>query len=130
MTIPISLLVLHFVSDFLFQTDWMALNKSKSNKALTIHAAVYSLLFLAFGLRFAAITFLAHWITDYFTSKWTSKLWFFRELPATVQYEGEEPIHLWEYVDGKRHWFFVAIGFDQLIHFVTLALTWRYFYGS
>lgn len=119
MTIPLSLLLTHFLSDFLLQTDWMALNKSKSNEALTLHALTYATPFALFGFRFAVYTFLTHWITDYFTSRCTTKLWFFREVPS--YYEDEI---VYAPIPSRRHWFFVMIGFDQLIHAFTLATTY------
>lgn len=97
----------HFVGDFLLQSDWMALNKSKWNQsldgfnALGIHCLVYAACFLWVGWVFAGITLFAHLITDAITSKITTKLW----------------------LAEKRHWFFVMIGFDQLIHFYTLVGT-------
>jgi len=50
------------------------------------------------------ITFITHFITDYFTSKWTSRLWEKKEV----------------------HNFFVVIGLDQLIHSITLIFTFYY----
>lgn len=127
-SLPLSLLAAHFVGDFLLQTDWMAINKSKSNKALTIHALVYSLCFIVFGPKFAALTFILHWLTDYCTSRWTSKLWFFK--PTGCYYNaGGERYEMWIPFGGNRHWFFVVIGLDQLIHFTALTLTWRYLVG-
>ena len=108
------LLTLHFVGDFLFQTTWMALNKSKDNKALTAHVAVYSVCFMAFGLEFVAITFVLHWITDWCTSRLTSRWWFIDD--AGVD-------------DRKRTLFFGTIGFDQLIHGWCLVLTYVFLTG-
>jgi len=39
-------LILHLTGDYLLQSDWMALNKIKSNRAAATHALVYSLPFL------------------------------------------------------------------------------------
>lgn len=97
----IVLIWMHFISDFIFQTDMMALNKSKSNKWLTIHIAAYSTPFLIFGWRFALVNAAAHWVTDFITSRITSALW-----------KAE-----------KRHWFFVVIGADQAAHMTVLVLT-------
>lgn len=117
MTIPLSLLALHFIGDFLLQTDWMALNKSKQWDVLAIHAAVYSVCFFWFGSLFVLMTFVTHFITDAITSRITSRLWFVHEVPNGF----------YDYDAGnKRHWFFVMIGFDQLIHFVTLAATYSW----
>ena len=116
-TIPISLLVTHFVGDFILQSDWMALNKSKSWKALLAHCAVYSACFLPFGLAFAGITFLGYVLTDAITSRLMSKLWFFEQAAPGV--------NEWYYQGGSRHWFFVTIGADQLIHALALAATYN-----
>jgi uncharacterized protein DUF3307 len=47
--IVISILFIHFVADFIFQTDYMALNKSKNNLALVTHTIVYTSIFMLFG---------------------------------------------------------------------------------
>lgn len=119
------LLVAHFVGDFICQSDWMALNKSKRWDALALHVSVYSgviygCLYLAgwywaSGLdracclplwvpRFApyvAGNFIAHFVQDAITSRINAKLW----------------------QANERHWFFVGIGADQLLHYVTLFVT-------
>lgn len=107
-------LALHWVFDFVCQTDKMAQNKSKSNYWLTIHVAVYSvgLLWMAFLVDLSSKQILwfwlansaLHWGTDWCTSRFNSYLW------RTEQ----------------RHWFFVSIGFDQLLHYATLLLTYDY----
>ena len=101
MTTYLLLVWIHFISDFLLQTDKMALNKSSSVKWLAIHCLVYGLPFLYFGFTFAVVTSLLHFLVDYSSSKLTRVLW-----------EQEE-----------RHWFFVTIGFDQAVHLTLLVAT-------
>ncbi len=104
-----ALLATHFVGDFVLQTDWQAKNKSKDLGALWAHVCTYTL-FLAFvaaclfgpaGIRYAIINGAAHILTDAVTSQGTA------------------------YFARKKDWhnFFVVVGFDQLIHQATLALT-------
>ena len=120
MTIPLSLLTLHFVGDFLLQSDWTALNKSKRWDALFVHCLIYSLCFVLFGWLFVLITFILHVLVDAVTSRITSKLWFFKEVDGEVWGHKE---HVYEPIPEKRHWFFVVIGTDQLLHFTALAWT-------
>ena len=148
MTIIYVLLVAHFVGDFICQTDWMALNKSKRWDALALHIAVYSAvlfgcLWLTLGMRLntsmwpaaAALGFYipvnaaVHFVQDAITSRINARLWFLKMTPAVgmwrqigVDVAREEDAY---YVDdlGTRHWFFVAIGFDQLLHYVMLFVT-------
>lgn len=119
----LTLLFLHFIGDFLLQSDWMALGKSKRLLPLVAHVAVYAACFLPFlSWRFAIITFAFHLVQDMITSQWTTKLWF---LPLTTWYD-EEKDELCYQAYPKwhlRHWFFVAIGFDQLLHYTQLVLT-------
>jgi len=104
----------------------MALNKGKSMKWLLFHTVVYSLCFFPFGPSFVLFTLLTHTLTDALTSQMTSKNWFIELTPVHENYKRDDMFHV-KVDDAKRHWFFVWIGFDQLIHFTTLAYTFRYF---
>ncbi len=99
----LNLLCVHFIADFVLQSDWMALGKSKAWTPLLVHTSIYSLCFAWFGVPFVLVTFLTHTVTDYGTSRVNSRLWAAKE----------------------NHWFFVGIGADQLIHAWTLALTFQ-----
>jgi hypothetical protein len=102
---------IHWVADFIYQKDEDAKGKSTSLKHLLSHTTTYSLFWfvpvyilyvsgmlpMVFFL-FPLVTFIAHTITDYFTSKWTARLW----------------------KEGRTHDFFVAVGFDQLLHYIQL----------
>ena len=98
------LLFTHWVSDFVMQSDWMAQNKSKKWSALLIHCGTYAGIVASMTLSpmFGLINGIIHVPVDYVTSRINSKL----------------------LADKKVHWFFVSVGFDQFIHFVTLILTW------
>lgn len=109
----IFILLIHFLADFGLQTHEQATNKSTSLKYLTYHVGVYSLIWwLAYwawsgnvvtALLFAAITFGAHFVTDYFTSRLSSK--FFKA--------------------GDMHNGFVVVGFDQMLHYIQLFLLFK-----
>ncbi len=100
---------LHWLLDFVCQTDWMAKNKSKNNNALVAHTLTYTLGWLPFsiilfggnGWIFLLVTYICHTFTDYFTSRLNTYLW----------------------NKGDVHNFFVSIGFDQFLHYLQLYLT-------
>ena len=107
----------HFVCDFMFQSDRMAQNKSKSFDVLMEHTMIYSfammMLLIPFYpenitswnmIHFYAINLVAHTITDYFSSKATSYF----------------------YEKDDRHNFFVVVGFDQFMHIIVLLASWCY----
>jgi len=98
----ILLVFVHFVSDFMLQTDYMANNKSGSNKALGIHVLVYALPFVGFGLEFALINMVLHFGVDYVTSRLTKKM----------------------FTEKKIGMAFKVIGFDQFLHIACLVVTY------
>lgn len=116
----------------------MATNKSKRLDALSAHVLLYTLTFMI-GIpvlmghpammtynqfcQFLLVTGGLHFITDAVTSRITSKLWFFRK-----SYSDDS--NLWFQGGGNRHWFFVMIGFDQLLHYVMLAVAYHYYFGG
>lgn len=122
----LALLAVHFVADFLLQSDWMALNKSKRWDALTLHVAVYAACFLPFGIVFALVTFTAHFVQDAITSRINARFWFFDmampvHWPSRRDPNGPAVPH-YAALGGNRHWFFVGIGADQLLHYVQLVM--------
>lgn len=98
---------IHFIADFILQSDKMAKGKANSIGWLTAHVAVYSFPLFIFGVKYAVINGVAHWCTDYVTSKISSRL----------------------YKENKIHWFFIVIGFDQALHLTTLIYTLKYSCG-
>ena len=115
-TTVLFILFVHFVADFICQTDGMATNKSKSLSWLTIHVCTYTPVLLAalgfWGMYyhiplsymwyFGIVNGALHWVTDFFTSKLNYYLW----------------------KKEMRHWFFVGIGADQFIHYTCLLITY------
>lgn len=110
-----SILLIHWFADFVIQTHWQATNKSKNNTALTMHVLSYSATWFIISstysvltsnplmMLFPVVTFICHWVTDYYTSRLNSKL----------------------YAKGDIHNFFVSVGFDQVLHYVQLFLTYK-----
>lgn len=108
MKLVIWILFVHFVADFIAQSDAMARAKSKSWLALSRHIGAYGAVLFC-GLYFcgpgawlyALANSVAHFFTDAVTSRASSRLW----------------------AAGRVHEFFVVIGADQFIHAATLILT-------
>ena len=121
----LGILFMHWVADFVLQTDEQAKGKSTEWKWLLQHTATYSFALLAMmtftkiGMHlftdyvvtidmsyriaaFVVITFVFHTLTDYYTSRLNSKL----------------------YAKGDIHNFFVSIGFDQWLHYAQLFITY------
>ena len=118
MKILLLIFTVHFLEDFVFQYSKMATGKSKSLKWLSIHVGVYALvslislvsIFIYFDNISIAIYWwctnvVLHFIVDFFTSKITSKFW----------------------EQKNMRFFFVMIGFDQLLHAICLISTLIFF---
>jgi hypothetical protein len=117
---------IHWLADFCLQTEDMALNKSKSNYWLTKHVMAYimgsvptALMIWATSHSFiSAFVWLAingglHWVTDYYTSRWTSKLY------AEKKFYNPN-----KYLPINFPAFFSVIGLDQVIHYTCLFTTY------
>jgi predicted membrane metal-binding protein len=108
------ILLIHFLADFGLQTHEQATNKGTSNKWLTYHVGVYSIIWLFasyvfFGswllaAIFAVITFCCHFITDWATSRIGKPFWEKQDL----------------------HNGFVVVGFDQVLHYIQLYYTFQF----
>ena len=113
------ILFAHYFSDFVCQTDWMALNKSSSNKALSVHIGVYTLGLLSlvavgsillygpainFGVlvSWAALNGALHFATDYVSSRMSGRA----------------------YKSGDLRGFWAIVGADQMVHYIFLFATW------
>lgn len=119
--VALLIILIHFFADFVCQTHDMAVNKSKSNVWLTAHVFVYTLVtFLAWEFTlfqpnqhfhlntymwFSTFVFVTHWVTDYITSRISSK------------YFGK----------GDYHNGFVVVGIDQVFHYIQLLSAYYIF---
>lgn len=111
-------IIAHWVSDFVFQTEYEGNNKSKRFSALLSHTFTYATVMFLFieilfftGLlgihsywtliTFWVLMFGTHTIIDYYTSRWTSSL----------------------YANNKIRKFFKVIGLDQVLHYITIYIS-------
>lgn len=116
--LAVFVLFLHFLADFVFQSDTMAKNKSRYFSWLIYHVGAYAIvvalgLILAFNLgfrineggiaRFVWLNAAAHFVVDAITSR----------------------INAYLFQEGRIHDFWVGVGADQFIHAATLLLTLR-----
>lgn len=103
----------HWVADFICQSNWMAVGKSKRWTPLLAHVGVYSSVLALVALcvadwrlvpLFAVVNCGLHLAVDYVTSRISSYFWSKQD----------------------THKFFITIGFDQYLHFASIALTAKY----
>lgn len=99
-----ALIWMHFIADFVFQSRKMAENKSRSLYYLSYHCLEYTAFLLPFGIKFAIVNGLCHFLTDFVTSKLTTKF----------------------FLSKNNKMFFVTIGADQAIHLTTLIWSIKY----
>jgi hypothetical protein len=143
-----SILIIHYVADFIIQTDKQAKGKSKNWSDLLGHTLTYSSVWvfascILFGLNnktlttfdyvylsllFGVITFVCHTITDYFTSRLNNRL-APREETIMLKWDKsykEEPFV--RFPKGRSyHNLFIGIGFDQyILHLPQLFLTYYF----
>jgi hypothetical protein len=104
-----TIIAMHWIADFVLQTNWQAKNKSKNNLALLLHVTTYMVCLSVCGFIFLPLDALtiklwvlangaAHFSVDYVTSRINTYLW----------------------NKGRVHDFFVMVGFDQVIHYACL----------
>lgn len=112
MGVVVWILLVHYVGDFLLQTQKQAENKSKSNEWLTYHVISYTAMLLIGGMimevslnmfYWVMINGFLHWCTDWATSRATAELWKLQKIRP----------------------FFWVIGLDQLVHTACLLCTYQ-----
>jgi len=127
MILAFIIISVHYIADFVFQAEEWATNKSTSNKALLNHVATYTTFwvfgslilfgiyspghtiewYVAHSMIFAAITFVVHFSTDYITSRIVKRRFESKHFGSPIPNFGA----------------FSIIGFDQVLHYAQLFLT-------
>lgn len=158
MTTIIILLAAHWIGDFVLQSRRDAESKSHNTVALIRHVSGYTffMMFVAIfvfrgenWLSFGLITFVCHFITDYFTSKGTAYAYLKTQEAFTFQSDnwnlnqgdilttpngielmilgylcsGHYRVILLRTYDKWNKIFWSIIGFDQLLHVAQILLT-------
>ena len=141
MTIPTLIYVLvtqHLIGDWWLQgwSPQMAIKKSTSNLWLTAHVGIVAVTLWVFvgvwnvveggpGLLavaiYVAINAVAHWGTDYVTSRINTRNWYVHAFLHTLP--DNRPCASLDVDDVKRFWFWGGIGTDQWVHIVCLFAT-------
>jgi hypothetical protein len=134
----------HFIGDFVMQSNYVASRKSKEFNILLAHVAIYTLVMalalilytqlrygygpnIAIPLWFKAIglVFISHLGIDFVTSRITSIVFESAmndyKFSITSLNKNIESDHLKSF-GNKYHEYFVVIGFDQFLHFLSLWL--------
>jgi hypothetical protein len=126
-----TLIIGHYVADFILQDVKWANNKSTSNKALLMHTLTYASFWLILALSinvyvnvttghwafnvwavqmFVLYTFILHTATDYITSRIVKNKFKKQEYGTSLPNTGA----------------FSVIGFDQVLHYLQLFLTYEF----
>lgn len=108
------LLIVHFIADFLLQPREMAVGKSSDRSWLILHAVIIYWAFFfgtGFNLNFALMNACVHAFIDMFI--WKGYKWKRRFKTPDFKY--------WQ-----DHLFYTFIGFDQLLHGLTIVWLWKW----
>lgn len=97
----------HTIFDVVWQPDIITENKNESNRFLLKHVIIYSTPFAFFGIWYAIVNGILHFIVDWVTSRVASALW----------------------EHQKVHLYFIARVIDHAFHFSCLFITY-YFLAS
>ena len=125
--IILSIVLIHWFADFVMQRPRDAANKSKSFEHLFSHVWAYSCLMTVFilltnfisktgsinlidYLLFYIITFICHFATDYYSSRWMKKMYNQKNFGVFIP---------------RGFDFFVTLGFDQVLHYFQLFITYK-----
>ncbi len=111
---PFEILFLtHFISDWMFQTSWESMNKSKQFLPLFVHCSVYTVFFipifyfLKINMLLLILLFVSHMILD--NRKFL--FWWLHNIKRTKQKDV-----------GDITWTILVIAMDQILHLAVLGL--------
>ena len=117
------ILFLHYLGDYIFQPYRMSVQKSENYMMLLYHTIIYSStiylgLLLVVGVEeaitFSVLTFLAHYVVDFVTSRVISD----NSSELRLDPDSTKPIH-----KRLRLWGPISLlGLDQLLHQVCLLI--------
>lgn len=120
----IKILIVHWIADFVLQDEEWALKKHNDVHILTMHVMTYTVFWAIYlilvqstatqVIYFCTITGVFHFCTDYVTSKIT-------HAQAEARHFGS-PI--------PNFGLFTVVGFDQILHYIQLLLTYQFVYGQ
>ena len=139
------MVLFHFWGDYLLQSDWMSIEKTKRWKPAVIHALIYSLAFLVIANITAVLTILvSHLLIDRFrlvkyllrVKEWRWKAeWGYITTEKEAEYYTQQNIKAWKECKGIAitetpkpvwMWVWLMIISDNTIHITINYLAIRY----
>jgi len=107
-----ALFLTHFVSDWLFQTKWETLNKSKQFLPLLVHCSIYTLFFIpAFYIyNIQLVHLLTLFVSHLILDNRQFEYWWLKTIKRTVKEDVSESL-----------WNILVIGIDQVFHLAVIG---------
>lgn len=111
------LLLLHLIGDYLLQTDWMAVNKTKHTRigygACLLHVTLYTLPFLLVTRSVNTIAFI--YFTHFFIDKYRLAIWYIQFNNMNWNKEA-----IFGYPPEKPPWmsFWLMVIIDNTLHLI------------
>jgi len=120
--VVVYLMLFHWIGDFVFQSRYMAENKSKLLSALFLHTVIYSIV-MAIGiwLLVPIIYFSTMYVINFVFWKWalaTLLIFIFHTLTDATTSQMTAKFH----ARGQIKKFFTTIGFDQWFHLIQILV--------
>lgn len=117
-------LVAHAIGDYVIQSDWMAMDKTKNKLVALLHALTYALPFLFFTQYWKPLVFivLTHYIIDHWRLARYICYWKNQLAPRQHRYPWANATKT-GYLDDKPPWlaFWLLIITDNIMHVICNA---------